>query len=496
MKATFCKPLGLALALTFCAAAARADVKIKTRTTSEGHTSESTVYIKGSRERTETRPGAADILQCDRRQSVEVDDGKKTYTVTSLAGPAATTTAPAGRNAQTPPQPSAGARRGGVVTVTVTTTDLNETKRFPQLGNILARHYRRVMVMESSPDACTPMNMRVESDGWYADVQADLSCNLGLSQMAAAHMARRGCQDRHEYRNVGPEIRGYPVHETTTTTIAMNVQGQQFNRTTTSTQEVVELSSAPLSAALFEVPAGYREVRAESFDTSGDDDAAGNDDEGDNGAANRGGVRGATGSPASPAAGVLRGAGTTTVVAPKKAGVMRVGVAAPNVTAASGLSPAAVSAAVQNSLTTALGGAALEVVTLEARLPEEIGPEAQAKGCDFILYTDVAHKKGGGGGGLGGFLKKAAPVVDAAMGGGSSGGSARPSGNGGTADIAPAVKAKDEVTIDFRLLSAGADGALVAGKTLKGKAKSDGEDIFAPLLQQEAAAVQAEASKK
>lgn len=55
---------------------ARADLKIKTRTTVMGHTSESTVYIKGARERNEMsyggHGGAVIITQCDQKRAITI----------------------------------------------------------------------------------------------------------------------------------------------------------------------------------------------------------------------------------------------------------------------------------------------------------------------------------------------------------------------------------------------------------------------------------------
>src|ERR1700733_5307947 len=55
---------------------ASADLKIKTRTTVMGHSTESTVYIKGSRERTEMsfggHAGAVRIMQGDQKRMVTV----------------------------------------------------------------------------------------------------------------------------------------------------------------------------------------------------------------------------------------------------------------------------------------------------------------------------------------------------------------------------------------------------------------------------------------
>ena len=63
---------------------ASADLKIKTRTTVMGHSTESTVYIKGSRERTEMsfggRGGSVSILQCDQKRMVSVMGDRCTVT--------------------------------------------------------------------------------------------------------------------------------------------------------------------------------------------------------------------------------------------------------------------------------------------------------------------------------------------------------------------------------------------------------------------------------
>jgi hypothetical protein len=56
------------------------------------------------------------------------------------------------------------------------------------------------------------------------------------------------------------------------------------------------------------------------------------------------------------------------------------------------------------------------------------------------------------------------------------------------------LKAKDELTLEYRL-QRGAEPAVVA-KTLKAKAKSDGEDLISQLSRQAADAVRAAAATK
>ncbi|HEY0077468.1 MAG TPA: hypothetical protein VGB73_02400 [Pyrinomonadaceae bacterium] len=514
MKALSLKSIVLALvSLLVATSAAVADVKIKTRTTTQmdsassagrNHSAESTVYIKGARQRTESGGNAnASILQCDLKRYVNLNDSDRTYTVMSMMP---TTAGASGeRTGRTGQPPATGApRRGGVINVTNTTTDLKETKRFPQFGNVLARHYRIETVMESSPEACNQMNMRMVRDGWYADIQADFSCDMSALSARALQMTRPDCLDRHEAKNIGPAVRGYALYETTTTTMNMNVMGRSISNTYTSTTEVLEISSAPLSAALFDVPAGYTERREGGVNTSaGNDD---DDDDDDTSSTGTGISAGAGGSASSGGrasnAGTNMNRTTTTSAAalgPKREGVVRIGVPLPRATAGEGLDAQTLAAAVRNSLVNALRGDAVEVAPLDAQIPALIEAEAREKQCDYILFTNVAHKKGGGGG-FGGFMRKAAPVVGVVpMGGGTAGAVASTVASTAVytaAEISSSIKAKDEITLDYRLTTAANTSTPVTTKTLKGKAKSDGDDVLSPLVEQEATAVLAVAAKK
>src|ERR1035437_1747526 len=66
----------LAIALVCFSIIASADLKIKTRTTVMGHSTESTVYIKGGRQRTETsfggHGGSGSIIQCDQKRMITI----------------------------------------------------------------------------------------------------------------------------------------------------------------------------------------------------------------------------------------------------------------------------------------------------------------------------------------------------------------------------------------------------------------------------------------
>ena len=57
------------------------------------------------------------------------------------------------------------------------------------------------------------------------------------------------------------------------------------------------------------------------------------------------------------------------------------------------------------------------------------------------------------------------------------------------------IKSKDDVTVEYELIAAG-QATPVLQNTLKGKAKSDGEDVLTPLLQQTANTVLTQVSPK
>jgi hypothetical protein len=57
------------------------------------------------------------------------------------------------------------------------------------------------------------------------------------------------------------------------------------------------------------------------------------------------------------------------------------------------------------------------------------------------------------------------------------------------------IKQKDDVTVEYRLFPTGQDKPRLEN-SLKGKAKSDGEDVLTPLIQQAATTIFTEVTKK
>lgn len=344
---------------------ASADLKIKTRTTVMGHSTESTVYIKGSRERTEMsfggHGGSVSILQCDQKRMVTVMGDH--CSVMSMGGgetscPATPDMRAMGRNGMGEGDPTPVAK-GGVVTISRTSTDTGENQ---EMFGYKARHIRSSMMMESTPEACNQSHMKMEIDGWYADLPG-FSCGGEESYSAMAcggAGAKRGCRDRIVMKGGGAPL-GYPLKQTTTMTMP---QG-----TFTITTEVVELTNTTLDAPLFDMPAGCKVT-----------DMAG--------------MTGAAATPAGPETPAAKPAGAAPApppaaapaptAPPKAAGAVRVGVVAIKDSTGQSLP----TDSLQLDLLSEFGRNQIDTVVLTADSPlKDVESEARAKECDYFVYT-------------------------------------------------------------------------------------------------------------
>ena len=228
---------------------ASADTKVKLRQTSGGQTYENTSYIKGKRQRSETNNGQMIMLQqCDLRRNIQIMPQAKVYVVQPYDEPATSNAA----NTSSPSYQPGTTKKGGVVTSTVTTRDTGERK---QMFGYTARHIITTMVMDSSPDACSPIKSKMEIDGWYIDAAFALDCDLSQAYKSYRPQTGGGCQDRYETKQIGMAKKGFAVWEKTT------MFGPDGAESFSTVNEVVEFSQATLDASLFDVPEGYREVK-------------------------------------------------------------------------------------------------------------------------------------------------------------------------------------------------------------------------------------------
>lgn len=376
-------PLFVVFLLAFSAVAYGQNYKIKQTVTMGGQPSESTVYVKGQRKRTESGgimgmgADVADIEQCDLRRDVKVNDKKKLYVIEPFDddndAPAATVAA--NRPAPTPkPSP----RKGGTLTVMTNTVDTGERK---QMFGLTARHIKMTMSMKSSPDACSKMNMSAESDGWYVDLPA-FSCAIRTfrrPETADYQRSSSGCRDRVIAQATGGGKMGFALTETYT----MNSDGgMAFTRTT----ETLEFSKVTLDDALFNIPAGYSEANS-TGDLYGRPDlssmirgGAGNDDS-DN-------------SQTKP----TKTSPLTTILQSnvRRPGVIRIGVFVPTNRSGENVS----GANLQSFLIQKLEGGNVEAIGVADE------GEARMRGCDYMLASDISKLRQSTAGKIGGLLGK------------------------------------------------------------------------------------------
>jgi hypothetical protein len=345
------------------AAPAPADVKVKTKTTTAGRSSESTVYIKGARQRDENpQMPFATILQCDQQRMLQVNDKCKVYMVTPLAAEEAPATAGKGKP-QPAAQPAKSTTKGGVVTYTSTMTDTKERKTM--LG-FPARHIKSAMTAESSPDACTKTSMKTETDGWYADLSVGLTCSRASARpMNPMAMEKPDCQDQFRMKRVGAGRLGYPLQQTMT----VHTENGDF----TSSTEALEISKDTLDLGLFDVPADYKEV------TSYQELMC------------------------MPSRESMTAAATVPSAKHKRSGVLLIGVVGFNNDSGREIS-------LENLRQRLIGHFTemnVDAIALDKTTDAEVHDEATEKHCDYVLYTNLSSIAQSAQAKVGGFFGKA-----------------------------------------------------------------------------------------
>jgi hypothetical protein len=142
-----------------------------------------------------------------------------------------------------------------------------------------------------------------------------------------------------------------------------------------------------------------------------------------------------------------------------------------------------------------LTGPSLRAVALNARLTSQAVEEARQQGCDHVLLTSVKRERNEGSRWTKALQKAAGPAALYSIPYGSSaaGAAARGAAVGGAyavSDMAQTAKAKDEVTLEYRI---GSPGSVLEAQPQKhsAKAKTDGEDLLTPLVEKAAESVAA-----
>jgi hypothetical protein len=200
---------------------------------------------------------------------------------------------------------------------------------------------------------------------------------------------------------------------------------------------------------------------------------------------------------------------TPQALGPKAPGKIRIGVAPPDAQVGQGNNAGAdYSTPIRNAEVALMSGPAVEIAALDAHIAMQLQAEAQQKQCDYILFSGVAVKHSSGGFGkfakFGGMAASMTPMGAMAKGMGGAVAAqgaamaasqmAQQQAMNQLAGFNGQIKSKDDVTVQYQLVPTGQSSAVLQN-SLQGKAKSDGEDVLTPLLQQAATAVLTQVSK-
>src|SRR5262249_354345 len=200
-----------------------------------------TTYIKGQRERTDGLAGLTMIYQCDLKRYIQLYNSSRRYLVTPIGEGGDTATDRTQSESRTRPgtesQPAT--RKGGILTFTTTLNDTGERRK---MFGFTARHIKTTMSKEATADACDSKPMKIETDGWYIDLQYGFHCSTDRPAVPTAptQRARPDCQDQIKFKVAGGGKLGYPLDVTTT---IYTDSGQSF----TSSTQVTDLSTTPLA---------------------------------------------------------------------------------------------------------------------------------------------------------------------------------------------------------------------------------------------------------
>jgi len=539
MYCKWLRQLSCMLALLLAAIAAQSeDLHMKKSISVGGNVvSNSETSIKGARTREVNQgPGASMVTlrQCDLKRTVTLNDQAQSYMVVNDPQDAAAARAAALVTGAPVPEEK---KTGGHVDVTSSITDTGERK---QIFGLNARHLKTKVVEKSSDDACSKVDQTFEVDGWYTDFGKDTaSC---AASMAPPVRQSQGCQDAIVERHSGSGKPGYPLVQNVT---MHNPDGS----TMVVSINVTEVSKQPLDAALFDVPAAYKQVNSISElqglpqmpqgvppQPAGAQGFAPPTQQGNPyGGAAAGsamsqqmmsqyaaqGAMGNMGNMMHPGGGNQPGGAPIAVpqaLGPKAPGKIRIGVAPPDAQVGQGSNAQAdYSTPIRNAMILLMNGPAVEIAALDSRVAMQLQAEAQQKQCDYILMSSVAvkHPQGGGFGKfmkMGGTMAQMTPMGAMAHGmGGAMAASAASAAASAAAQAAQQqamnqvmsqlsgfngqIKQKDDVTVQYQLTQTGQSAPLVQN-ALQGKAKSDGEDVLTPLLQQTANTVLTQVSTK
>ncbi len=537
------RPLSSLLALLALALAAQADdLHLKKNISVDGNVmSTSETFIKGARTRDVNQGmagGMVTVRQCDLKRTITLNDQSQTYMVANDAQDLAAARAAAMVTGAPAPE----AKAAGQIEIKTVITDTGERK---QMFGLPARHLKLKVTEQSSPEACSKVNQSFEVDGWYADLGAGIA---SCTSVAPPVHQNQGCQDTVIEHHSGTAKPGYPLVQNvalhnadgSTTTVSISVtevskkllDAALFDvpgnyRQVSSYTELMGMPQVPQVSQMAQPQGGQPPMgnpaaagptgqqmtqqmmqqqvmgqpgmnpQAMAQQMMAQQMMAQQYAKGGMGNPGNMGMMGGNQPASAPVA-------APQALGPKAPGKIRIGVAPPDAQLGQGNNAGAdYSTPIRNAIVLLMSGPAIEIAALDSHIPMQLQAEAQQKQCDYILFSSVAVKHQQGGFGkfakFGGMAASMTPM--GAMAHGMGGAVAAQAAASVAAQAAQQqamnqamsqlagfngqIKSKDDVTVQYSLTQTG-QSAPILQNALQGKAKSDGEDVLTPLLQQTA----------
>ena len=250
-------------------------IKMTIRRVFAGNSSEQTIYVQGDRKRMEFRnyagqrktdssqqwlsgPRLAAITRCDLGQVFELNLDAAEY-VTAPYPPKPLTQAEI--EARGLSKADMSQSREPTLRIETTTLDTGERKEF--FGHT-ARHViitRKQIPLERSHSE----PQETVTDGWYIDLDPQVSCDWRLSKGKRAHgyfVAGKQPAEKPEFVDTGESERGFPVQSVMVSKGTYTLPDGTNKQTNSKTETLVtQLELGPLDPGLFEIPPRFKHVR-------------------------------------------------------------------------------------------------------------------------------------------------------------------------------------------------------------------------------------------
>jgi hypothetical protein len=233
--------------------------KVRQVTSMMNMKSETTIYVKGMRKRTEgggyagMNNNTITIEQCDLQRTITINDKKRLYYIDPFSKATESIvyddekTAPQKTVAT---QTSSKSQKGGIVTMWYNITDTGERKK---MYGMTARHVWSTQKIKPSADACMKDSMLMKTDGWYIDLP-EFNCPVRYTATNSGGPGIQDCKDKFVTRQSGKGKLGFPLIEK-----RVMIMGNGVSETSRfeTNLETLEFSTAKLDSMLFEIPPGY-----------------------------------------------------------------------------------------------------------------------------------------------------------------------------------------------------------------------------------------------